>query len=591
MNREITDVLNYCRSRTSVSVMIPFVLDTDEMAALRNSTGIIEICEISAGETRKRHIRTPTPDSRSSRRETLFAGPCALIPPSFLRATLASGRLRITCRHGACYRSVLIPSLLLAAWRNRILRYLRRLPEDHPAVRVTRALGRSAWLRRIWRALSHPDATGDDEDVYRRILGSSTGASYRPIGRRIVHVNAGLAAGGTERQIVLTLQGLKQAGFEDLTFLGQQVFDVSGLDFHAPRLREAGIAVAQVGQNLEKDSPEGFAIDPRVMAALGELPRRLMEDVHALTLEFLKRRPEIVHAWQDPSSVAAGLAGVIAGTPRIVLSCRNVNPSHFDSYQPYMRPAWRALSALPQVRIVANSQAGAADYAEWLDLPADRIMVIRNGLDINHFGRPPDEKLNAFRRQLGIPDKAPLIGGVFRFWPEKRPELWIETAGEIAKARPDARFLLVGSGPLRRKAMRLADQLGIAGRCAFLGERQDVVTAIAACDVLLLTSAYEGLPNVLVEAQALAVPIVTTDAGGAREAVEDGITGSVVKTASPRALAGRTIAMLENPQPSQNWKDGQARILNRFSRDKMIAQTIAVYNSDLTGDRSLNVGS
>src|SRR5262249_57772804 len=122
---------------------------------------------------------------------------------------------------------------------------------------------------------------------------------------------------------------------------------------------------------------------------------------------------EVVQGWLDWDNVRAGLAAVLAGVPKIVLSCRNINPTHFNLYQPYMDAAYRALIQVPTVTLVNNSRAGADDYAAWIGMPRTDIKVIYNGVDFRMQGRLSADAAIALRSAMGIPTDAFVIGGVF----------------------------------------------------------------------------------------------------------------------------------------------------------------------------------
>ena len=126
------------------------------------------------------------------------------------------------------------------------------------------------------------------------------------------------------------------------------------------------------------------------------------------------------------------IAAVLAGVPHVILSGRNLNPSNFFFYAPYMLPAYQALSQHPNVTFINNSEAGAADYADWIGLPHERVGVVRNGIDFSDVARPSTEVVQKFRASLGVSAGGQLVGGLFRLSPEKRPDLWIETARIVA---------------------------------------------------------------------------------------------------------------------------------------------------------------
>ena len=121
----------------------------------------------------------------------------------------------------------------------------------------------------------------------------------------------------------------------------------------------------------------------------------------------------------------------------------------------------------------------------------------------------------------------------------------------MRKDHPTARFLVVGDGPLREQLEGTAAQLGLGQAVSFLGERADIPDLLRSADVFWLTSAWEGLPNVLLEAQASAVPAVTRDVGAAREIVHHGRTGYVVSQRDAAAFVTHTRRLLADPKTAR----------------------------------------
>jgi glycosyltransferase involved in cell wall biosynthesis len=399
---------------------------------------------------------------------------------------------------------------------------------------------------------------------------------------RVVLVCGNLQPGGAERQLAYTARGVARAEAIESV---QVICDMLGpghparYDFYLPLLECAGVSARAV----ERSAVERAAVAaPAALAkAQASFPEGLLLDVANLYREFVRLRPEVVHAWLDWSNTRAGLAAALAGVPRIILSGRNLNPTHFSLYQSYMDPVYHALQALPNVRFLNNSRAGAASYAEWLAMSPDHIKVIYNGLDM---GEVDAAQGRAVRQRLGIPADAPLVGGVFRFNAEKRPLLWVEAAARVARTCERAWFVLFGQGALRADIEKSARALGIADRLVMPGIVDDVLPAMQAMDVLLLTSYGEGVPNVVLEAQWVGTPVVATDAGGVAEAVELGSTGWIVDPADPARLAERVCWLLSNPETRTRARAaGPALVGTRFGMQRMIDQTIQAYG--LAGTR------
>jgi len=184
---------------------------------------------------------------------------------------------------------------------------------------------------------------------------------------------------------------------------------------------------------------------------------------------------------------------------------------------------------LPGVEFVSNSRAVAKAYAEWLDLPLERFSVIYNGVTKLPC-KSDNEKLKSRWEEflLRTPDADHTVGGVFRFDTDKRPHVWIRFAARYASKHPNARFVLVGDGRLLDEAIKLAETFEISDRILFVGRSSDVGYWMTCMDVLVLMSSFEGLPNVLIEAQYMSVPVVSTPAGGAVECFLEGVTGHLL---------------------------------------------------------------
>jgi glycosyltransferase involved in cell wall biosynthesis len=346
-------------------------------------------------------------------------------------------------------------------------------------------------------------------------------------------------------------------------------------------LEGCAVSVSELSEGFP-DADRGQGVEALACARLRVLMEKLpseLKDISWYAREFLATRPTVVHAWLDYTNVKAGLAAALIGVPRIVLGTRSVTPTNFGFFQPYMREAYRVLAARPNVCLLNNSEAGARDYERWLGLSSGTFKVIRNGFDFSGL-EPADKKERAreFRARLGIPLEAPLVGSVLRFSEEKCPLLWIDVAARVAERLSAARFLMIGDGPLREEARWRALGYGLADRIVMPGYDKHTAVAIAAMDVFLLTSRVEGLPNVVIEAQALGVPVVTTDVGGAAETLMQGKTGYAIRPYSADLLADAVLLALGN----RAWRDAarqtaQRFVRERFSMSRMMEGTLDAY--------------
>ena len=193
--------------------------------------------------------------------------------------------------------------------------------------------------------------------------------------------------------------------------------------------------------------------------------------------------------------------------------------------------------------------------------PASKVHVIPNGVDVEQFHpRWPGERL---RRELNLPDDAPVVGIVAALRPEKNHELFLRSAALILQEIPRARFLIVGDGPQRKKLESLAAELSLDESVHFLGIRGDVPEILSLLDVLLLTSHMEANPVSIIEAMATEKPVVATHVGSVGETVIDGLTGYLATLGDARQIADRTVDLLRDPE--------RAAAMGRAGREHVIA--------------------
>lgn len=420
------------------------------------------------------------------------------------------------------------------------------------------------------------------ERLFRRVreIADTEITPCEPVSRRIIAVTASLAAGGAERQLVTLLHGLSDPAFElDLSLFCISLARRSQRDFFLPML---------AGTPVEIVRPVDDAIDvclgrPEV-ARHGRLirafPPEMAGPIAFWLAEFWRRRPQIVHAWQDGTSLSAAVAALLAGVPRIVLSARSVRPDNpRRRLKRFMREAYQAVLGHPSVVLTNNSRAGADDYAAWLGIDPATIEVIYNGIDLERLTQGVDPtRARALRQSLGIARDAPVVGSAFRMSEEKRPLLWVDAAAAVARRAPGAHFIVFGDGPMRADMAERAQRLGIGDRLHLPGQEGNMSSCYKAMDAVMLTSRHEGLPNVLLEAQSLGVPVVAPDVGGIGETVVPGVTGWAVRDADAPALADRVLHCLSDKAwAARAQAEGPGFVQRRFGMTTMLQRTLEVY--------------
>jgi glycosyltransferase involved in cell wall biosynthesis len=295
-------------------------------------------------------------------------------------------------------------------------------------------------------------------------------------------------------------------------------------------------------------------------------------------------RPVVVHTWMDYCNVLAGIAAELVGVPTLVMGGRSVAPDNFPVlFQPYMRAGYESLLQQKDLLFLNNSFAGAADYRRWLGLSEDRVKVIHNGFEFPDKVSPAERKLA--KSEYGIRPNARVVGSVIRFSEEKRPRLFVDTARQLHAWDPQLRFLIFGDGPMRQEMIGYAAASGLADVLTMPGVTTNPWQSLSAMDVFLLTSRMEGLPNVLVEAQAAGVPVVCTGVGGMNETFLDGRTGYSIPEATVNALAEAVYGLLQKPKLlKQMSENAEVHARAAFGIETMLDQISRAYNEQSTRD-------
>lgn len=362
-----------------------------------------------------------------------------------------------------------------------------------------------------------------------------------------------LDPGGAQETVILLAEGLPDAGF-DVTVAARPGAEEE-------RVRASGAEVVRLQHLYRPVSPL------RDARAYGEMRH------------LLRRGFDVVHTHSSKAGVLGRVAARRAGVPAIV------HTSHGLPVTPDMGRATRAIligaervAARACDSVVAVSRATARELTELRIARPEQIVVIPSGVDVSRFARPIDRR--EAKTALGVDPGAPVAGWIGRHFEQKRPEQVVAAARAIVAQVPDAVFVMAGDGPLLE-----ASRTAAAGepRIRILGHRGDVETVYAALDVMLLASAWEGLPRTVLEAHAAGVPVVSTDVSGVGEVVAEGVTGHLAPAGDWRTLAQRTAAILRDPARREEMgRAAKARVDDFYSAAYTTRATAELYDSILS---------
>jgi glycosyltransferase involved in cell wall biosynthesis len=251
---------------------------------------------------------------------------------------------------------------------------------------------------------------------------------------------------------------------------------------------------------------------------------------------------DIIHAHLPYTAIGARLAFWRDRRVRIVYTEHNM----WTRYKSIT--AWANALTFPRnnhVFAVSNEVSGSVEYPRALSRRhRPPLETLYHGPDPAAVGRWVGA--DGVRDEFGIPDGVPIVGTVANLKTHKGHKYLLRAAVRVREVHPQARFVLVGLGPLEAELRREASELGLDGAVIFTGFREDAQRLMQAFDLFVLPSLHEGLPIALVEAMALGVPAVVTRAGGTPEVIREGRDGYLVEPRDPDALAARIAGLLSD---------------------------------------------
>ena len=375
---------------------------------------------------------------------------------------------------------------------------------------------------------------------------------------RVLRVIARLNIGGPAIHATLLTERLDPARYESRLVSGREAFQEGNyLDLYGRSL--SGLTVIpELGREVQ-----GWS-DLKAFIQLLRLMR-----------EF---RPHIVHTHTAKAGTLGRLAARLARVPVVV------HTYHGHVFHGYFSPAKTRLFLAIERWLARHTDrlltVSENVCRELLDLGVgspERLIVIPLGLDLDRFLRC-EEMRGQLRAELKVSPETLLVGVVARLVPIKRHECFLAAAAKVVQRYPGCHFLLIGDGERRQELETLVRQLQLGGRVRFLGWRNDLERIYADLDLVVLTSANEGLPVSLIEGMAAGRPVVATRVGGVPNLVEDGVMGCLVPPGDPEPLAEAMTTLLADPQRcAQMGRAGQARVYPAFSARRLLEDIDRLY--------------
>jgi len=377
----------------------------------------------------------------------------------------------------------------------------------------------------------------------------------------VVHVITELELGGAQEITLFTCGHLDRERFEVHLIAGR-----GGL------LDAEAAAMPDLAIHFEDDLIREIDL-PRDLRCWRSLTARLRD------IRRRSGRPMIVHTHSSKAGILGRWAAFAAGAE---IRIHGIHGFGFHRGQPWwLRRTYQAAEQLTATITHAFCPVSAANLETARRLGLLRggkpTIVLPSGIDATDYEPGPSEGAE-LRREIGVPDAAPLVGMIACLKPQKAPTRFVEVAGRVAALHPEAHFFLAGDGELRGQVEAAVDTEKLGNRFHLLGWRRDVRRLLGAADVLALTSLWEGLPRVALQAMAAAKPMVATRVDGTPEAILDGQTGFLVEPNDVEGFADRVSQLIADGELARSMGRNAHRRLDDFRAESTLRRLEAFYD-------------
>ncbi len=377
---------------------------------------------------------------------------------------------------------------------------------------------------------------------------------------KVVHIITKLELGGAQQNTLYTVSHLDKNKFIPILITGSEgllVDDAKGVGIESHFLPSL---VREV--NPLKDITALFYI------------RRLL-----LRIKRSSQLPIIVHTHSSKAGIIGRWAAFFAGIPVVIHTYHGYG---FNDYQSFLKRRLfiflERLTAKITTRFIAVSKNNIEKGINAGIFRSDDVVLIRSGIDIHELMDVKIDKAKK-KKELGVEPDKPLVGMIACFKPQKAPLDFVRAAHLVHKKMPDARFIVAGDGELRSAMEGLINRLGLNNVIKLPGFRRDIPEIMNCLDVLVLTSLWEGLPKVIVQALSAGIPVVATEVDGSSEVVKNGINGFLVKPGDVGGIAEKIVHILQKPKGFKFQISNFKSILDEFDIDLMVKKQEELYEA------------
>ena len=420
-------------------------------------------------------------------------------------------------------------------------------------------------------------------EALQQWIAENQGVRYPPEPGRICLFITKLDKGGAERQIVLLARGLTALGYQ-VTLICQSPDDASTQGWQQ-QLSDAKVErlwlddARQTWQTNPPDSQEILWLRPlcRILRPRGA------HNVLSLSRIYARIRPQYVISYLDDCNIVSAAAAIVAGVSSVAMSVRSTEPNllhpqgepnFYVCRLAQMKLWYQAIFDFDvPFKLYANSSAGKISYEHWLSRTL--TTTVENAVEAT-----PSITDIDIRVIHQLPAASPILLGVMRFTAEKNPDGFIRVVARLVAKKPHLKAILLGDGPMRAELENLVLLLNLKDSILLPGKIDDPTVYLQQATCLLCPSHAEGMPNIILEAQAQGLPLVCNDVGGTLEALHKTLHLFSVTNANEQSMVELLIDIFDShDKNSIIFENVRKEIIESRHYNQLAAKTIDLFNS------------
>jgi glycosyltransferase involved in cell wall biosynthesis len=384
---------------------------------------------------------------------------------------------------------------------------------------------------------------------------------------KILHIITRFDKGGSAENTLLTVIGLDKERYDVTMAYGSSTESL---------MSESEARANRNDQERVRSGGVKLILIPELVRSISPL-----KDLKAFLRIFLLIKREkytIVHTHTSKAGILGRWAALFAGVPIIIHTPHgHAFIGYFGRFMTSLFILIERITAIFTDTIITLTDRCKEEHVEFKIAKAERFRTIHSGVEMERFLNLHIDREKK-KRSLGITDGYPVIGTVGRFISIKGHKYLIDAIKIVSERIPDVRFIFVGEGPLRPELIKQAESLGVIDKILFLGWREEIPEIISIIDLFVLTSLYEGMGKVFIEAMIMGKPVIATRVGGIPDIVRDGEDGILIPPKESKRLAEAIITLLEDKDKREKMGRSGKMHASLYSDKAMVAKIDTLYN-------------